>query len=552
MPTPQELADDALRFLRRTYPDAKYELDWTTPVELLVATILAAQCTDERVNRVTKTLFRRYRDARAYADADTAELELLVKPTGTYKAKAKSIRGACRELVARFGGQVPRTLDELTTLPGVARKTANVVLNTAFDLPSGVIVDTHVARVSRRLGLTAQAKPEAIERDLMDLVRKDEWTFFGPAMVLHGRYTCTAIDPKCPMCGLNGVCEKNGVGAGVAADVGDADEFEAEEDSADEATESPPASADAYDASDGQPAATKSPRGRPRFGGGSPAAGAGHGSYDQPTPASEAQGYDGYENDDRPAKTAGRRQKPARPSPPAPASPAYTPSGGGDSIYDLPGGWKDVLSEELSKPYFRQLAEFVAREREQHEVFPPPEDVYTALAHTPYEDVSVLLLGQDPYHDVGQAHGLCFSVRPGVRPPPSLVNMFKELRDDVGVSTPRTGDLTPWADQGVLLLNAVLTVRAHQPNSHKDRGWEKFTDAVIRKVSEKAEPVVFVLWGGYAQKKERLIDAGRHTVIKGAHPSPLSASNGFFGSRPFSRVNEALRAAGKRKVDWGL
>src|SRR4051794_15973774 len=203
MPTPQELADDALRFLRRAYPDAKYELDWSTPVELLVATILAAQCTDERVNRVTKALFRRCRDAQAYAEADAGELEQLIKPTGTYKAKAKAIQGACRELVARFGGQVPRTLEELTTLPGIARKTANVVLNTAFDIPSGVIVDTHVARVSRRLGLTAQAKPEAIERDLMELVPKDEWTFFGPAMVLHGRYTCTAIDPKCPMCGLN-------------------------------------------------------------------------------------------------------------------------------------------------------------------------------------------------------------------------------------------------------------------------------------------------------------------------------------------------------------
>src|SRR4051794_34927916 len=147
MPTPQELADDALRFLRRTYPDAKYELDWSTPVELLVATILTAQYTDERVNRVTKTLFRKYRDARAFAEADTEELEQFIKPTGTYKAKAKAIQGACRELVARFGGQVPRTLEELTALPGVARKTANVVLNTAYDLPSGVIVDTHVARV---------------------------------------------------------------------------------------------------------------------------------------------------------------------------------------------------------------------------------------------------------------------------------------------------------------------------------------------------------------------------------------------------------------------
>lgn len=222
-------------------------------------------------------------------------------------------------------------------------------------------------------------------------------------------------------------------------------------------------------------------------------------------------------------------------------------------IYDLPAGWKGILGDELEKPYFHELAEFVSAERGRHEVFPPRGDVYSAPAHTPYESVNILLLGQDPYHDVGQAHGLAFSVQPGTRPPPSLVNIFKELRDDIGVAVPKGGGcLTGWADQGVLLLNAVLTVRAHEPNSHKDKGWERFTDAVIRKVNEKADPVVFVLWGGYAQKKEKLIDTARHAVIKSAHPSPLSARNGFFGSKPFSKVNAALRAAGKREVDWAL
>ena len=223
-----------------------------------------------------------------------------------------------------------------------------------------------------------------------------------------------------------------------------------------------------------------------------------------------------------------------------------------DPVFNLPPGWRHVLADELNKPYLRQLAAFVADERRQHAVFPPPENVYNALVHTPYERVSVLLLGQDPYHDIGQAHGLCFSVQPGTKPPPSLVNIFKEMRDDLGVPIPTGGCLTRWADQGVLLLNAVLTVRAHEPNSHKDKGWEQFTDAVIRKVSERPDPVVFVLWGGYAQKKAKLIDASRHTIIQSAHPSPLSARNGFFGSRPFSKINAALEAAGKPAIDWSL
>jgi uracil-DNA glycosylase len=233
---------------------------------------------------------------------------------------------------------------------------------------------------------------------------------------------------------------------------------------------------------------------------------------------------------------------------PNPEQPVHA---GDDSLTNIPPVWSDILAGELSQPYFGDLAQFVAAERRQHEVFPPPQDVYAALAHTPYDKVNVLILGQDPYHDTGQAHGLCFSVREGVTPPPSLANIFKELNADLGVRVPRTGCLTKWCDQGVLLLNAVLTVRAHQPNSHKGRGWERFTDAVIRKVNDRPDPVVFVLWGGYARKKAGLIDAGRHAVIESAHPSPLSVK-GFSGTRPFSKINAALRAAGKPEVNWAL
>ena len=174
-----------------------------------------------------------------------------------------------------------------------------------------------------------------------------------------------------------------------------------------------------------------------------------------------------------------------------------------------------------------------------------------AFALTPFTDLKVLLLGQDPYHDDGQAHGLCFSVKPPTRPPPSLQNIFKELRSDLGLSIPTGGDLPPWAKQGVLLLNAVLTVAAHEPNSHKDQGWEKFTDAVIQRVNEREDRVVFCLWGAYARKKAKLIDASRHSIVEGAHPSPLSAKK-FFGSKPFSAINTALTSAGKAPIDWRL
>lgn len=199
--------------LREIYPTARYELDWSTPVQMLVATILAAQCTDERVNAVTATLFVDYPDAAAFANADRAALEEAVRPTGFYRQKAKSIQECCQALVNRFGGEVPQTVAELITLPGVARKTANVVLNTVWDLPSGIIVDTHVQRLSGRMGLSTHRDPEDIEQDLMNLVPEDQWTYFGPAMVLFGRYTCTAKKPACKTCPMADICPRIGVSA---------------------------------------------------------------------------------------------------------------------------------------------------------------------------------------------------------------------------------------------------------------------------------------------------------------------------------------------------
>jgi uracil-DNA glycosylase len=218
---------------------------------------------------------------------------------------------------------------------------------------------------------------------------------------------------------------------------------------------------------------------------------------------------------------------------------------------NLPPDWQAIVGGELEKPYFKELEKFVDAERQHHKVFPPEADVFNAFRFTPYEQMKVLLLGQDPYHDDNQAHGLCFSVRPGVRPPPSLINMFKELHDDLGCKIPNNGFLVPWAERGVLLLNAVLTVRAHTPNSHKDKGWEKFTDAVIQAANTRPEPVVFVLWGAYAQKKGKHVDEKKNPVIKSAHPSPLSASK-FFGSKPFSKVNAELRKLGQKEIDWQI
>ena len=216
----------------------------------------------------------------------------------------------------------------------------------------------------------------------------------------------------------------------------------------------------------------------------------------------------------------------------------------------LPKSWAGVLKDELNAPYFAELRAFVEAEREQHQVFPPPQDVFNAFKMTPYDQVRVLLLGQDPYHDDGQAHGLCFSVQPGIKPPPSLANMYKELKNDLGCDIPQHGNLVAWAEQGVLLLNTVLTVRAHKANSHRRKGWERFTDAVIRQVNAQQSHIVFVLWGNPAKKKADLIDTDRHTIVQAAHPSPLSARNGFFGTKPFSAINAALEESGQGPINW--
>jgi uracil-DNA glycosylase len=218
----------------------------------------------------------------------------------------------------------------------------------------------------------------------------------------------------------------------------------------------------------------------------------------------------------------------------------------------MPTDWNPILRGEFEKPYWGDLQAFVAAERHRHAVYPPKDDVFAALHLTPYTDVKVLILGQDPYHGQGQAHGLCFSVRDGVPQPPSLQNIFKELEADLGCAPPTSGCLDGWARNGVLLLNATLTVRGRQAGSHQGKGWETFTDEVIRAVSEKPERVVFILWGAYARKKKPLIDTGRHVIIESAHPSPLSAHNGFFGSHPFSRANQALVDAGREPVTWCL
>jgi len=218
----------------------------------------------------------------------------------------------------------------------------------------------------------------------------------------------------------------------------------------------------------------------------------------------------------------------------------------------LPDSWKSEVSEELSKPYFQSLQQYVAEERAAHEVFPSEDRVFLALRLTPFAKVRVVILGQDPYHDHGQAHGLAFSVPPGIKPPPSLVNIFKEMKADLDIPLPGTGCLIPWSDRGVLLLNTVLTVRAHQPHSHRNKGWEVFTGAVLTRLNDRAEPMIFVLWGAPAQKKKNLFDPSRHRILEAAHPSPLSAYRGFFGSRPFSTINRVLSSWGKEEIDWRI
>ncbi|MEO5679435.1 MAG: uracil-DNA glycosylase [Acidimicrobiales bacterium] len=214
--------------------------------------------------------------------------------------------------------------------------------------------------------------------------------------------------------------------------------------------------------------------------------------------------------------------------------------------------WSPVLGAELAKPYWADLQAFVAGERRQHPVYPCEGEVFAALHLTPRRGTKVVILGQDPYHGPGQAHGLAFSVMPGVPAPPSLRNIFSELEADLGVPRPSNGSLEPWARQGVLLLNTTLTVRGGAAASHQRRGWERFTDEVIKAVNAKPERVVFVLWGAAARRKRALVDQDRHVVLESAHPSPLSATGGFFGSRPFSRANAALAAVGREPVDWRL
>ena len=212
--------------------------------------------------------------------------------------------------------------------------------------------------------------------------------------------------------------------------------------------------------------------------------------------------------------------------------------------------WDELLKDEFKKEYYLRLRQFLINEYRTQRIFPGMYDIFNAFKYTSYDNVKAVIIGQDPYHGVGQAHGLCFSVKKGVAPPPSLVNIFKEIKNDIGTDAPTTGNLTRWAEQGILLLNATLTVRAHQAGSHQNRGWETFTDAAIRILAEEKEHLVFILWGAYAQRKGAFIDRSRHLVLTSAHPSPLSAYNGFFGNKHFSKTNEYLREHGETEIIW--
>lgn len=214
--------------------------------------------------------------------------------------------------------------------------------------------------------------------------------------------------------------------------------------------------------------------------------------------------------------------------------------------------WLKELDAEFNASYFHGLKEFLVKERENFKIYPPGSLIFNAFNRTPFKDVRVVLIGQDPYHGHGQAHGLCFSVANGIKPPPSLVNIFKELNSDLGIPVPSHGNLEKWANQGVLLLNATLTVRANQAGSHQKQGWETFTDAVIKRLSEKRVGLIFILWGRYAQAKEEIIDSQKHYILKAAHPSPFSAYNGFFGCKHFSKTNEILKRHGLPEIDWKL
>ena len=218
----------------------------------------------------------------------------------------------------------------------------------------------------------------------------------------------------------------------------------------------------------------------------------------------------------------------------------------------LTNGWAKALAEEFDKDYYKELYYFIKKEYTEQVVYPESKNIFSALELTDIDDVRVVILGQDPYHEPGQAHGLCFSVQPGVKAPPSLENIYKELHDDLGCYIPNNGYLIKWAKQGVLLLNTVMTVRAHAANSHKGHGWETFTDAIIQKVNEKDTPVVFILWGSPAQKKIPMLTNPKHLILKAPHPSPLSSYRGFFGSKPFSQTNDFLLKNGMKPIDWQI
>ena len=212
--------------------------------------------------------------------------------------------------------------------------------------------------------------------------------------------------------------------------------------------------------------------------------------------------------------------------------------------------WKQLLNEEFKKEYFIKLVDFVKSEYQKHTIYPPGKNIFSAFDYCKFDDLKVVILGQDPYHGPDQANGLCFSVNDGIKKPPSLVNIFKEINADIGSPMPESGNLEPWAKQGILLINATLTVRANQAGSHQNKGWELFTDAVIKLISDKKEGIVFILWGSYAQKKGAVIEQHKHCILKSAHPSPLSAYNGFFGNKHFSKTNEYLKKISKSPINW--
>lgn len=221
-------------------------------------------------------------------------------------------------------------------------------------------------------------------------------------------------------------------------------------------------------------------------------------------------------------------------------------------MVNIGNDWDQVLKNEFNKEYYLKLREFLKHEYKNKQVFPDMYDIFNALKYTSYKDTKVLILGQDPYHDIGQAHGLAFSVKPGIKIPPSLLNMYKELNEDLGLYIPNNGYLVDWAKQGVLLLNAALTVRAHQANSHKGMGWETFTDNILKYLNDREEAVIFVLWGANARSKKSLIDTNKHYILEAPHPSPLSAHRGFFGCGHFSRINKILKENGKMPIDWQI